>query len=359
MIVIGILLFALLVVVHELGHFWVARRAGVEVEEFGIGFPPRLLSRRFGKSKTLYSLNLIPLGGFVKLKGESDADRRPHSFGGASFKSKAKILVAGVAMNVAAAFVLILLLAWVGLPRLFPDQFSIKSDEHGRANQVLVVSVSEGSAAAKVGMVQGDRILAIDNQELADAQQLTNYTHSHPGQTVSVSFEHDGQTRSATVQLDRTGDDKGQLGVVPFDDLKLRYTWSAPIVAAVTTLQMLGLTVVGLAKLIAGLVTVGLESSAVANTVGPVGIFVILQNAAELGAVYVGLVVITISVSLAVINILPLPALDGGRLALISLFRLIKKPLNPRLETAVHSVGFVALLALAALISYLDVQRFF
>src|SRR3990167_3217718 len=98
MIIIGIILFGLLVVVHELGHFVAARRVGVEVEEFGIGFPPKLAAKKYGK--TLYSLNLIPLGGFVRLKGESDADRRPGSFGAASFWQKTKILLAGVVMNV-------------------------------------------------------------------------------------------------------------------------------------------------------------------------------------------------------------------------------------------------------------------
>ena len=144
----GLVLFIGLVVVHELGHFIVARRNGVEAEEFGIGFPPRVWKKRI-KSKRGdfdFTLNALPLGGFVKLKGEHDADGGKGSFGAASLKVKTKIMLAGVAMNLITALVLFTLLALVGMPKLITkdsglineDQFSVKSDEHVVARKVLV-----------------------------------------------------------------------------------------------------------------------------------------------------------------------------------------------------------------------------
>ncbi len=359
MIVVGIILFALLVIVHEYGHFRVARSNGVTVEEFGFGFPPRLLAKKFGKGKTLYSLNLIPLGGFVKLKGESTADKRPRSFGAARFKTKTKILMAGVAMNVVAAFVLLTTLALTGLPRLIPGQFSLGIDQHSQTRKVVVAVVEGGSPASQIGLTSGDYISAVDGQTVENGQQLSDFTHSHPGEAISVSFTHSGASQTKSVVLAKNDSGQGILGIAPFDASSVRYTWAAPIVAAVLTLQLIWLTVVGLFSLISGLASQGTTAPAVQSAVGPVGIFALLQGSSRLGLSYVVFLIIIISVSLAVINTLPLPALDGGRLALIGLFRTLKKPLSPKLETAVHAIGFVVLLGLAVLISIFDVKRFF
>ncbi|MBI3984186.1 site-2 protease family protein [Candidatus Microgenomates bacterium] len=359
MIIVGVLLFALLVVVHEFGHFWAAKKSGVEVEEFGIGFPPRLLGMKFGKSRTLYSLNLIPLGGFVKLKGEAAADKLPRSFGAARFRHQAKILLAGVGMNIVAAFGLILILSLVGLPQLLPNQFTIKGDEHDRQQTVLVADVLAESAAAGVGLLQGDRILTVDGQTMTSSDLLVDYTRARPGQSIRLGLERGGKALEQSVTLGRTEEGKGQLGIVPAEDLRVRYTWAAPVVALVITAQLLLATVLGLWQIIVGLIVEGTASEAVAGAVGPVGILALLGNAGNLGWQYVVLLIVAISVSLAVVNALPLPALDGGRLALISLYRFLKRPLTKQLENAVHTIGFVLLLALFVLVSYFDVKRFF
>ncbi|MBI4101120.1 site-2 protease family protein [Candidatus Microgenomates bacterium] len=359
MIIVGVVLFALLVIVHESGHLVMARRAGVEVEEFGIGFPPRLFARRLGKAKTLYSLNLIPLGGFVRLKGEADQDKAKGSFGAARFSRKAKILLAGVAMNILAAYLLVLMLAWTGMPQLISNQFSLAIDERARRSEVIVVDVVKDSAAAKAGIQAGSVIKQINGTAITDRQSLLNYTHPRPGQTVNVIFSEGGAEHTSQVELGQADDGKGQLGVVPFDNTIVRYSWSAPLVALVITAQAIGLTLVGLARVIFGLITEGTASEAVAGAVGPVGLFALLNSASQLGFAYIVLLIIAISISLAVINALPLPALDGGRLALISIFRAIKKPLSQKLESAVHTVGFVVLLMLVILISIFDAKRFF
>ena len=132
LLVLGLILFVGLVVVHEFGHFLVARRGGVKVEEFGIGFPPIIWQKNM-KSGFKLSVNLLPLGGFVRLKGEHDSDKTPGSFGAASLITKTKIMLAGVAMNLAAAFVIFTLLALTGMPTLFDKQFTVQSDTTGKA----------------------------------------------------------------------------------------------------------------------------------------------------------------------------------------------------------------------------------
>ena len=136
-LVVGVVLFIALIIVHELGHFLVARRSGVVAEEFGIFFPPRLYKRKTKKG-WIFSINLLPLGGFVKLKGEHDDDSEPGSFGAASTWAKSKIMAAGVAMNLIAGLVLLMVLAWIGMPQLIPNQFDVSHASHISRQEVLV-----------------------------------------------------------------------------------------------------------------------------------------------------------------------------------------------------------------------------
>lgn len=362
MIFLGILLFALLVVVHEFGHFIAARRNGVDVEEFGIGFPPKLFGKKMGKHQTLYSFNLIPLGGFVKLKGETDSDKSKHSFGSVSLGKKAKILMAGVGMNVVAVYVILLVLALFSLPKVLPNQFNIASNEKDLNTQVLVTNVSKDSAASSIGMVVGDQVKNIDGVAISSTEDLQNATSSRPDKTVEVVYRHKNEQKVATAKL---ANDKGEgrLGVVPLDATASRYTWSAPIVAAGATLQMLWLTLSGIVTTLVGFI-VGLftrtdTSAATEAVTGPVGVFFLMKNIGSFGFEYLLILIASISASLAVVNALPIPALDGGRLALIMAARGLKKKLSPRLENAVHSIGFMVLIGLIILISYFDVRRFF
>lgn len=352
-------MFALLIIVHELGHFLVAKRAGVVVEEFGIGFPPRLFKFRPKRSKTLYSVNLIPLGGFVKLKGETNSDKRPGTFGAARFLNKAKILLAGVGMNVAAAFMILLILALTKLPVFMPNQFTIPADEIGRQTDVIVTAVAEDSPAAAAGISAGTTIQSIDGQPVTGSDMLTNYTRTRANQNITLAYLQDSEQKTAALTLAQTEEGTGRLGVVPFDNTTVRYGLSAPVVAAGATLQLVWLTVKGLGLLIWGLITEGGSAEALDGAVGPVGLFALFNSAGELGITYLLMLVAVISASLAVINALPLPALDGGRLALISAFKAFKKPLAPAVENAVHTIGFILLLGLVILISYFDWQRFF
>lgn len=347
----------LLVVVHEYGHMIAARKSGVVVEEFGLGFPPRakVITKKKG---TKYTLNWLPIGGFVRLKGEHDAATEKGSFGAASFKRKSLIIGAGVLMNWLAAAVIFTVLAFMGMPRLIDNQFQVSSDARTVKQEVFAGYVEQESPAASAGVVTGDRIVAINNQPITSAEELRNTTKENAGQEVSVTYKNqNGEQQTKMVTL-RNDPEKGNFGVAPGESTLVRSTWSAPIVGIGTTWQLTIETFKGLFGMVANLFT-GNASEAGAAVTGPVGIVVVLNDLAHQGLVFVLFLIGIISVSLAVMNILPIPALDGGRLFVMGLFKVLKKPLNKELEEKIHGTGMIVLLALAALVTVIDIRRFF
>jgi regulator of sigma E protease len=389
LMILGLVLFIGLVVVHELGHFIVARRNGVEAEEFGIGFPPRVWKKRI-KSKRGdfdFTINLLPLGGFVKLKGEHDTDTEPGSFGAASVWAKTKIMVAGVAMNFVTAFVLLIIVALLGMPKLVDNQFTVSSDTKIIKNDVYVGYVEPGSPAQRAGMESTDRLVGYqvgaddEVHTFARASALPDVTQKYAGKTVTFVLLRDGKQVEKTVTLRsdaavaasrKTDNPKGHLGVLPSELTLQRSTWSAPVVAGglmgqftALTFQGLGKALAGLGGIIAGAVTGNTDARQAAQTeassqvAGPVGIFFVLKSGSILGYQYVLFVIAIISLTLAIMNFLPIPALDGGRMWLTLISRAIKRPLTPRTEELVNATGFLLLIGLIILISVVDVRRFF
>lgn len=367
---IGLLLFVGLVVLHELGHFILARRNGVDVEEFGIGFPPRakLLKKRKG---TEYTLNWLPLGGFVKLKGENDASDEPGSFGAASLGAKVKIMLAGVAVNLVTAFVLLTLVAALGIPKLLDDQFTIASDTKIVRQDVLVGYVEPDSPAAKAGLQARDRLVALGplehSRQISRATDVSGVTRQYAGQPIAVTYRRNGQQQQATAQIrphaeveasKKTDNHKGYLGIVPSEYTLQRSTWSAPIVAAGLIRQFTAETFKGIGSAVAGLFR-GDTAAATEQVSGPVGVFVILRDGSLLGYEFILLVIAVLSLTLALMNVLPIPALDGGRLFVTLLFRGLKKPLTKSTEDVIHGTGFAVLMLLFLLITVVDVRRFF
>lgn len=380
LLIIGLILFVGLVVIHEFGHFIAAKRNGVEVEEFGVGFPPRakLLTKKKG---TEYTLNWLPLGGFVKLKGENTANKQKGSFGRASLWAKVQIMLAGVVMNLITAFVLLSIVAVAGIPRLVEDQFTVDGDTQIVQQRVLAGFVESGSPAEEAGITQHDELKSIgpvNNQvELTQLQQLPELTEEYAGQTVEVTVaDSDGQIDSRQVTLRseqevRSGRDAGEsigyLGVVPIEYVLQRSTWSAPIVAAGLIKQFTELTLHGIGTALGSLIT-GQTERASEQVAGPVGIFVILRDGTLLGYQFVLLLIAIISLTLAIINALPIPALDGGRLFVTLLFvalnfiaGLFGKSvlLTKKIEERIHGTGFALLMVLFVLITIVDVRRFF
>lgn len=358
MIIFGVILFILLVVVHELGHFLAARRNGVVVEEFGLGFPPRITGKRFSKNGTLYSLNWLPLGGFVKLKGEHDADTEPGSYGAASFKQKTLIILAGVGMNLLAAWGIITLLCWVGLPRIVDNQFKISSDTQIIESSVVVGYVKPETPADRAGLMAGDKLKALGETEIVEAEQVGPLAEALAGQTVAVEFERSGEHSQSEVTFNTERGDDGFLGLQPGDYIVERSTWSAPLRALGLTAQFSWLTLQGLVTTLADLVQ-GQGAQAAENVAGPVGIMVLLNDISQTGWPLLLFFIALISITLAVMNTLPIPALDGGRLFVSGLYKLLKKPLDAKTEEKIHGTGMVILLALVALITVVDVRRFF
>lgn len=348
-----IVIFSFLVLTHEAGHFVMARRSGVEVEEFGLGFPPRIAGVRRGK--TLYSINALPFGGFVRMKGENLTDTRPGTYGGASFGAKTRILFAGVTVNALTAFLILFGLALTGLPPLMAHQFSSGTPAYSQPKQVMVVDVLPSSPAAGAGLRRGDIILGSGGQKFSDEQDLLNFTKAHAGQTVRFQVSHHGNVRTVMPHLRPPQATNGYLGVTPFQTEKLKYDLPhAFVTAGGLTVQLVWATLTAFVGLVAGLFAHGTVSS---NVAGPVGIVVLLKAVTNLGVAYVLIFVASIALSLAVINALPIPPLDGGGWALAAIQRLTRSRLSENLVGAVSFAGFAALVLLMLVVTFFDIKR--
>ena len=400
LLVIGIVMFIGLVIVHEYGHFIQARKNGVEVEEFGIFFPPRLYKRKT-KSGFIFSINLLPLGGFVKLKGEHDSDTENGSFGAASLIAKSKIMLAGVFMNFVTAIIMLTILALIGMPQLISNQYQIKSDSRVVSKNIYLAYVEPGSPADKAGLKQYDQLISIGligNKPIYIKNQnsLPDITQNFAGKTVQIVYKTPNSNLKTTTTTLLTSSvvkksqsqyiqaynaakacqivkpAKGYLGITPVSYQLNRSTWSAPIVAAglsvqttELTLKGIGNALYGLAGTVAGYVTGNTlarqngQCQASSQVNGPVGIFFILKQSSIMGYQFLFAIIALISLTLAIMNILPIPALDGGRFWLIMISRILKKPLSNKTEEIVNAVGFIILLILIALITNVDIHRFF
>lgn len=374
-IVIGLLLLVVLVVVHELGHAIVARRNGVVVEEFGIGFPPRAWAKKLRNDIT-FTLNWLPLGGFVKLQGEHDSASQKGDYGAASLWAKTKILLAGVFINWLVAVILLAGLSLYGLPKIIPNQFSMPSDTQVIREPIMVATVVDGSPADKAGLEVGDQVVRFNGQRLEKPEDLNSLTEASKGQTASIIYNRDGVERTAEVTLNQTDDDnKGYLGVGSAQRELLKATWSAPIVGVVTSLQLTQFTLEALGQMLVDLGSALVEKvqftnqaaqqsadarleSVGSNVAGPLGILgVIFPAAREAGIDTLIMLTALVSLTLAIMNALPIPALDGGRWFTMMVFRLLRKPLTEEIEEKINAIGFLLLISLVVLVTIADIGK--
>ena len=372
-IVIGLIVLVALVAAHELGHAIVAKRNGVVVEEFGIGFPPRAWKKKL-KNGVLFTLNWLPLGGFVKLQGEHDAANKKGDYGAATFWQKTKILFAGVFVNWLIAVVLLSTLAITGLPKIIPNQFSVPSDTTVVSSPIELGALTKGYPAEKAGLKQGDKITRFAGKAITTPADVIEVSKANRGKTVAVEYQRGDRKESAEVAL--RDSDAAVFGAALGQRENIKATWSAPIVGVVTTGQFTWVTVQGLGQLASnffgGLIgQLNLNQSARdaasadlgkagESVAGPIGILgIIFPAASESGLSQVVFLAAIISLTLAVMNTLPIPSLDGGRWFVTALFRVLKKPLTKEREETIHGAGFMVLLGLIVLVTVADVIKLF
>ena len=381
-IIVGLLILVLLVVVHELGHGIVAHRNGVKVEEFGVGFPPKAWAKKVASSvlgkDVLFSLNWLPLGGFVRLQGEHDSAAKKGDYGAASYWVKTKSLLAGVVMNWIIAALLITALAFVGLTKIVNNQFSVAGDTETVKKPLTAVVVQSGSPAEKAGIQPNDLLLRLDGIGLDSPDRLSELTAQKKGKTVRIVYSRDNVERVVNIALrSSNADGNGYLGIGPGQREEIKATWSAPVVGVVTTAQFTWVSLKGTAEIAWNTLTGFIKSLAFwdktaqnsgnselsivsKNVAGPVGILgVIFPQAQQAGVKQLVFLTAIVSLSLAVMNALPIPALDGGRWWTMTLYRLFRKPLTKEREEAIQTVGFAILMGLVILVTWADVGKLF
>lgn len=341
------------VLVHELGHFLIARLMKVDVEEFGIGFPPKLFSIKPGK--TVYSLNLIPLGGFVRLEGE-DEGKTATSYKNQAWWKKGLIIIAGVVVNLVWG-ILILTIGWsFGLPKALDDTTTAPRAII-RDARITVLAVAPESPAAQAGIAVGDTITTFQGEELSDTPRALEIIKLSSGIPLTLRICQQSTCRDATV-IPRVNPPEGQgaLGValatigvakLPFPDSLIQATRD--------TGSILGQTLAALGS-IGGSIREGNVGEV--PLTGPIGIAVVTRDALQMGMPYVLTLAAIISINLALLNVLPIPALDGGRLVFIVIEAIRGKPVNEHVEKWIHLAGYVFLLLLFVLIFLKDAFSF-
>ncbi len=343
-LIIFIVALSILVLVHELGHYIAAVKTKVKVEEFGLGLPPRITGKKIGE--TIFSLNWLPIGGFCRLYGEDGGGKGGRAFNNKNPWQKLIIVLGGVLMNVVlAVLVFTVVYAILGVPQ--------------KTDRVKIIGVAAESPAEEVGLEEGNWIKEVAGEPISEPEQLTQRVNEFKGETVELLVEKDGEEEVVGVLVrESPPEGEGGMGIAISNTEMVKVPWYQfykGVVAGFEEAYFWGEIIVGgVAKMIGSL----LSGQRVEDVSGPIGMFqatsAIRENQGMLAVVHFFGVV---SVNLAVVNILPFPALDGGRIMFV-LYELItrRKP-NQKVESIINSVGMVVLLGLIFLITAGDIAR--
>jgi regulator of sigma E protease len=349
-----------LILVHEWGHFIVAKKTGMQVDEFGIGFPPKIFG--FRKGETEYTFNLFPIGGFVKILGENGLPEEELADKSRSFNSKSKlaqaaVLIAGVTMNVLFAWILLVVIFVVGVPT------SVTPDEASENAVLKVTNVLSEAPASKANIPPGAIIKDLKAGEVQllnlTPEAFTNFVTEH--QTTELALTYEYKEKEVSTKL------TPQTGLIPDDQSRAILGLSVSLVenvkqsipqalvsATVRTYELLVAITVGVVSLLANALILDADLTQVT---GPVGIVGMVGEAASFGLTSLLLFTAVISLNLAVINMLPIPALDGGRLLFVALEAILRRPINPIWMSRVNLVGFVFLILLMVAVTYSDILK--
>jgi regulator of sigma E protease len=344
-----IVILSILVLVHEFGHFVVARRNGVWVEEFGIGYPPRVWGKKIGE--TLYSVNLLPLGGFVRLHGEQTDEgvtKPEQAFINKSKKVRFAILSAGVVMNFLLAIVCFAVFyGFSGVPR--------------ETDKVIVSGVVKGAPADVVGIMPSDIVMSVDGIDLKSIDDFSGMIKERVGKEVTLEILSEKESSVKSIKITPRVDipeNEGPLGIlITQTEIYFPPIWQRPFLGiyfgfkdAIFWGQQV---LIGLYTMVSNLI----GGQVPKDIVGPVGIYAMTSEIAKVGILPLINFLGIFSVNLAVINFLPIPALDGGRFFFIVIEKIFGRKIIPKVEAAIHGAGMVVLLSLFAFLTFVEVKR--
>lgn len=339
-IVVGIVALSVLIIVHELGHFFAAKATGISVEEFGIGFPPRAYGRKW--RGTIYSINWIPFGGFNKIAGEVDPTV-PKGLASRGYGIRLLVLSGGIIMNLLLPFVLL------SVAYMVPHDIV--------SGQVMVEEIAPNSPAEMAGIKAEDTLISVEGHEIKNGGDISRYIQLNLGKEISLSVEH-ADASTETVELTprwRPPEGEGAIGILYRTENAVIVSesyppWEAIPIGARSCVEALVLYKNGIAGMILGTIPF--------TPAGPVGIVQITGEVAQSGISPLLELTAFISIAIAITQLIPFPALDGGRILFVLLEWIRRgKRVSPKTEGIVHSIGFMILLGLIVLITYQDIIR--
>ena len=338
-IIFVIIFLSILILVHELGHFLIAKKFGLFVEEFGFGLPPKIWSKKIGE--TIYSINALPFGGFVKIFGENgneleklSENERKKNFASLKIWQRALIISAGVLFNFVLGWMVISLVFAIGTPQA-----------------VVITEVRKNSPAAEINLQSGDKIIGF-----ADTDEFIKYINENRGKEVSLNIERKEEKINFNV-IPRVDPPKGEgsLGVGLVDaglpkKNPIASVWEG-LKISIKLVENIFLTLANLAiKAVVG-------KASLEQVAGPIGIVKLTSQAGSLGFIYLLQLLAMISLNLAVLNIFPFPALDGGRLIFLAIEKIKGSPISPKIEKSINTIGLIFLILLMAVITIKDIIK--
>ena len=348
-IIIAILVFSLLIILHELGHFLLAKKFGVRVEEFGLGLPPRLFGKKIGE--TIFSLNMIPFGGFVRMHGEEENIKDSRSFTGKPIWQRILIIIAGCVAFWIVAFILLSIVFGMGAPIAISDE-----ENNGLTDiKVQIIAVAVDSPADKAGLEIGDTI-----KEFNKVKEVQEFIEANKGELIILTIKRGREVFDASlIPRIEPPEGEGAIGIALIRRAIRTYSWyQAPIKGILATSSLTVAIIQGWGQIL-GNITRREPLPAEVKVMGPIGIFDFMGKQLDFGITHFLFFIAIISIYLALFNLLPIPALDGGKLIFLAIEGVRGKPISQKVEQNITGVFFFLLIALIIFVTIKDIARFF